>query len=109
MRQKMKGKRKLLFLIPVALLFIISAIVMWLWNSCLIDATGLNAITYWQAMGILVLSKILFGGFHGFRKRGEHMRKKKFFDKMKNMTPEEQQRFKEMWKQRFDKQGFCKH
>ena len=26
---------------------------------------GLHAISFWQALGLLVLSKILFGGFHG--------------------------------------------
>jgi len=26
---------------------------------------GLHTISFWQALGLLVLSKILFGGFHG--------------------------------------------
>lgn len=49
--------------IAAALLF--SAIVMAIWNAILPNVTGVKPITYIQAIGILVLCKILFGGFHG--------------------------------------------
>ncbi len=50
--------------IPFILFFIAlgSAVVMLLWNSLLPEIFGVKAITYWQAAGVLVLSKILFGG-----------------------------------------------
>jgi hypothetical protein len=35
-----------------------------LWNCLLPEILGVKSITFWQAMGILILSKILFGGFH---------------------------------------------
>ncbi len=40
-------------------------IVMSLWNWLLPGIFGLPAIGFWQALGLLVLSKILFGGFRG--------------------------------------------
>ena len=40
-------------------------VVMWLWNALMPDIFGLTTINYWQALGIVVLSKLLFGGFHG--------------------------------------------
>ena len=47
------------------LLFILLGgfIVQWLWNWLLPDIFGLRAITWWEALGLLALSRILFGGF----------------------------------------------
>ena len=36
-----------------------------LWNWLMPSLFGLHAITYWQALGLLVLSRILLGGFRG--------------------------------------------
>lgn len=75
---------------------------MWLWNSILPDIVGIKTITYWQAMGILVLSKILFGGFHGCKgNRPSGFQKRRFMKKMKSMTPEQREAFKQNWKARF--------
>lgn len=38
-------------------------ITMWLWNALIPEIFGLMTITYWQAVGLLILFKILFGGF----------------------------------------------
>lgn len=38
-------------------------VVKWLWNSLLPDIFGVKAITYWQGLGLLVLGRLLFGGF----------------------------------------------
>ena len=38
-------------------------ITMWLWNALIPEIFGLAVITYWQAVGLLILFKILFGGF----------------------------------------------
>ena len=38
---------------------------MWLWNQLMPAIFGLHAINFWQALGMLVLCKILFGGFRG--------------------------------------------
>jgi len=107
MKNKFRHRRKFFFIIPIAILFALTAIVMWLWNAILPDVLGVQALSYWQAMGILVLSKILFGGFGGFRKHRNHEHKRHFFNRMKNMTPEEREEFKHQWQQKFHKR-FCK-
>ena len=56
--------RHLLFpLIPIAAVAVFSLVVMLLWNAIVPGITGWAALTYWKAMGLLVLSKILFSGF----------------------------------------------
>lgn len=49
--------------IGLAILF--GFIIMWLWNWLMPSLFGLAAITYWQAVGIFILAKILFGGCGG--------------------------------------------
>lgn len=46
-------------------------VIMWLWNWLMPEIFGLISITYWQAVGLLVLFKILFSGFHS----GNHNKK----------------------------------
>ncbi len=64
----MKPKKlffKLALFIPLALLAM-SAVVMWLWNWLLPALfAGVASITLLQAVGLLALSRILFGGFRG--------------------------------------------
>lgn len=96
----MKDKKILFFLFPVGILFLVTAVVMWLWNAILPEVLGAKNISYWQAMGILVLCRILFGGFHG-RKKLDDFRHRHLQNKMQNMTPEEKERLKEIWKKRF--------
>lgn len=43
---------------------IFAFIVQWLWNSLMPDIFGLGTINYWQALGIIVLSRLLFGGIN---------------------------------------------
>lgn len=40
--------------------------VLYLWNWLMPSIFGLKAITYWQAVGLMGLSWILFGGLRGF-------------------------------------------
>ncbi|MCK5128969.1 MAG: NADH-quinone oxidoreductase subunit K [Clostridiales bacterium] len=47
--------------IAVAILF--GFVVMWLWNWLMPMIFGLTTITYWQAVGLFVLAKIIFGSF----------------------------------------------
>jgi hypothetical protein len=39
-----------------------------LWNALLPELFGWRQVTFWQALGLLVLCRILFGG-HGFSRR----------------------------------------
>jgi hypothetical protein len=58
-----------LFAALFALLF--GWLVMLLWNWLMPSVFGLPAIGYWKAFGIVVLAKILFGGFGGHH-NGHH-------------------------------------
>jgi hypothetical protein len=92
----------------------------WLWNMVLPDVLGVKAINYWQSLGILLLSKILFGGFNGakekFRRRNDFNNGiggdrrgnwKQKFETQFCGSEEEREKFKEMWKQRFESK-FCR-
>jgi len=40
-------------------------LVQWLWNHLMTELFKLPAITYWQAVGLFLLGKLLFGGHPG--------------------------------------------
>lgn len=95
----------IVFFIVFASLF--SFLVMWLWNTIVPGITGWKMLTFWEAAGLLLLSKILFGFRGGWgRHWGGHPRhnyfwKQKWDDKLSHMTPEEREKMKNMWQQRF--------
>jgi Ca2+/H+ antiporter, TMEM165/GDT1 family len=99
-------KRKILFLflIPIFLLAV-AFIVMLLWNAILPDIIHVGAINYLQALGLLILSRILFGGFgHGRDGHRHHFAKARALrEKWGAMSDEEKQKFKEEWRSR------CEH
>jgi hypothetical protein len=66
-------------------------LVMTLWNWLLPTLAGWHAISFGQAIGLLVLARILFGGFraHG----GGHWRHR-MHERWAKMTPEERERFR---------------
>ena len=99
-RMKYRINRGILF-IPIFIggLFLFNLAVMLLWNGILPAVLGVKAITFWQAMGILILSKILFGFNHGWSGKRRHWREK-MEEKWYNMTPEEREKFKGEWKNR---------
>ena len=66
-------------------------IVMGLWNWIVPSVTGWRPINYWQALGLIVLSKILFGGL---RAHGPHWRRR-WVEKWASMTPEEREKFRQ--------------
>ncbi len=90
--------RKKAWLIPLIPLGIaaIGAVVMLLWNALIPDIFHLGEITFWQALGLLVLSKILFsGGPCGGRHKRHHERwKNEMREKWEHMSPDERQKFK---------------
>ena len=72
---------------------IVSFAVMVLWNTLLPNIFAVKAITFWQALGLLVLSKLLFGGFRPYGNGGGHWRRR-MVERWEQMTPEERERFK---------------
>jgi hypothetical protein len=94
--------------------FIVFAVVMFglfgyatmlLWNALIPDLFHGPFLTFWQAVGLLVLSHILFhrfgGNGHGgwahrhWRHRFEDHWRHRFEAKLAAMTPEEREKFKE--------------
>lgn len=71
----------------------LSFIVMHLWNWLMPTVFGMHLITFWQALGILVLSKILFGGFRG-RPGGRRQWQRRMMERWEKMTPEEREKFR---------------
>ena len=95
----MKGNRfwrilKIVVIVTVAV-NLFGYAVMQLWNWLMPAIFGVRAITFLQALGLLVLGKILFGGFHrhggGCRGRGW---KHRMAEQWEKMTPEERERFR---------------
>ena len=39
-------------------------VIKYLWNAVLVQIFDIRVITYWQAVGLSILCKLLFGGFH---------------------------------------------
>lgn len=65
--------------------------VLHLWNRLLPSLFGLPEIGFWQAVGLLALSWLLFGGWRGLPRGGRHWRRPgEPFDRM---TPEQRERF----------------
>ena len=88
-------------IIVIALFFALGFVVMALWNWLMPPIFGLRPITYWQAYGLLILSKILFGGLRGGRNcpgRGDW--RGRMAERWENMTPEEREKAREAWKNR---------
>jgi len=89
------GSKVLMFVLFAALfLLVFSFVVMWLWNWLMPAMFGWHVITFWQALGVLVLSKILFGGFRGGPRRHWGWRRR-MFERWEQMTPEEREKFRE--------------
>lgn len=98
-------KAPLFFLLFIAGFFLMIGAVMYLWNAILPDVTGVTPINYWQAAGIFVLSKILFGGFGKGRgiKNKYWQQSSQLKSNFMNMTEEEKETFKNEWRQRCQK------
>ncbi len=76
-----------------------------LWNAILPGVLHVSTITFPQALGILLLSKILFGGFGG-RGRWRGGPPPFMQQKLANMTPEERESFKQEWRNKCGRWGF---
>ncbi|GJM33264.1 MAG: hypothetical protein DHS20C18_22650 [Saprospiraceae bacterium] len=77
-------------------------IVMFLWNAILPEVVGAQPLSFWQAVGLLILSRILFGSFR-YGPRGGYgggPRRKYWKEKWMDMSEEERAEFKSKWKER---------
>ena len=92
--------KRLIWMAPLAILgmalfvFIGGEIVKHLWNWLLPSLFGWRQITFWQALGILALCRILFGGL-GWRGSARSNMRRRMEERCANMTPEERERFRQ--------------
>jgi len=85
--------RGLKFVLFAALAVVVfSFAVMSLWNWLMPAIFGANPITFRQAVGLLLLSRILFGRFGGGPGRRIDWRRR-MMERWNKMTPEERERF----------------
>jgi hypothetical protein len=80
-------------LLGVIGLSVLTFLVMSLWNVLMPAIFAVHVITFWQALGLLVLSKILFGGFRP--SPGGPRWRRRMWDRWEKMTPEEREKFKQ--------------
>jgi hypothetical protein len=103
----MNMRRKWIFLAPLAILGIVAfmaiggEVVMHLWNWLLPPLFGWRQITFWQALGILALSRILFGGFGRHGSGGPNWRRR-MKGRCADMSPEEREKFRQAMRERWD-------
>ena len=101
--KRMPKPLKVLFFLAMAALFffVLGHVIMFLWNEILVEVTGVKPLSYWQAIGLFVLARILFGGFRfGPRPGRWGKRRKAWREKWRNMSEEEREEFKRKWKER---------
>jgi hypothetical protein len=79
--------------------FIGGEIVEQLWNWLLPPLFGWRALTFWQALGMLALCRILFGGL-GLRSSGRSSARRRMEERFAQMTPEERERIRQSWRGR---------
>jgi hypothetical protein len=72
----------------------LGAAVMVLWNALLPHLFGLPVIGFWQALGLLVLSKLLLGGLRGGRGARAHWRTR-MAERWAQMSDEERTAWRE--------------
>ena len=99
-------RRRWYFFAPIGIIaiapfiFIGTEIVMHLWNWLLPPLFGWRMLTFWQALGLLVLCRILFGNF-GMRGGPHYSMRRRMRERMaerwERMTPEERERARQRW------------
>ena len=88
MKAQFWARRIIMFILIGAIaILVFGGIVMLLWNNILAQVTNVQNIKFLQALGILVLSKILFGGFRGAWGGKRYYWKQRMMSKWNNMTP----------------------
>jgi hypothetical protein len=93
-------RKKWIFMAPLAILgvllfiFIGGEVVLQLWNWLLPPLFGWREITFWQALGMLALCRILFGGL-GHHGSGGPRFGRRMAERWGRMTPEERERFRQ--------------
>ncbi len=89
-------RRKWYWIAPLAIIaiplfiFVGGEVVMHLWNWLLLPLFGWRTLSFWQALGLLALCRILFGGLGGHGPGPG----RRWDRRCKKMTPEEREKFR---------------
>lgn len=103
-------KKKLLYIAPLALvglaIFIAigGEVVRLLWNWLLPALFAWRQITFWQAVGLLALCRILFGGLGGRGSSRSEVRRRireRMAERWERMTPEEREKYRQSFRGRW--------
>ncbi len=95
-------KRKWIIVVAPVLIAIFvligGEVVLHLWNWLLPDLFGWRQIAFWQAVGLLALCRILFGGLgsHGHRPNF----RRRMSERWDRMTPEKREKFRQVMRSR---------
>lgn len=103
--------RKRWYFAPIILLALAAFgwVTMLLWNALLPMLFHFPVITFWQAAGLLVLLRLLFGGGNHHRGWHRHHWDSNMREKWRNMTPEEREGFYKNLRYYRDPCGFHAH
>jgi hypothetical protein len=98
-----RGPRGRFFFFPLvagAAALALGGVVMALWNAILPEVAHTGRLSYWQAVGLLVLCRILFGSYGpgrgGMAGRGHWQG----HEKWQRMSDDERQKFRQQWQAR---------
>ena len=94
MNRNWAGRKLKVLVWAAAAIAVFGFLVMNLWNWLMPVIFGWKAIHFWQAVGVIILSRILFGGFHG-RPCGHMLWRHRMRERWEQMTPEEREKFRE--------------
>ena len=76
-----------------------------LWNWLMPELFGVHPITFWQALGVWLLSRLLLAGFHGRGRSHDRRWRGRVIDRWERMTPEEREKFRERLRHRWEPFG----
>ena len=107
MKIKWIGKGMELSIIVLIIVSGFGEAVHYLWNWLMPNLFGVHPITFWQAVGLLGLCWILFGGFGWFggRPRRHMYSGNRMTERWGQMTPEQRAKFREGLRGRCDQPG----
>src|SRR5215216_2980074 len=95
--------------IGVVAIAVIGGVTMYLWNWLVPELFSGPEVSFWQALGLLLLTKILFWSFGGKHRGHQHSPywKHRFYEKFSNMPPNQREEFKRRMKEKWC--GFERH
>jgi len=95
MRQRWIGRGLEILIFAMIVIAGFGQAVLQLWNHVMPDVFGLRPIGFWQALGLMALSWILFGGLGMFRGRPMGHWRHRMAQRLESMPPEEREKFRQ--------------